>query len=141
MGDDIRVLELRGDRLGEVLLKAGKINVKQFDMATKVMSHAKKRLGGILVELGYLKPKDLFWGVKYQVQEIVASLFDMTEGRYEFIPGEIPPGEVITLHMSTANLIMQGIRDRRLDTHLAGSAADGDGAKADLGPAEALPGR
>ncbi len=99
-----------GDRLGEVLLKAGKINVKQFDMAVKVMSHAKKRLGGILVELGYLKPKDLFWGVKYQVQEIVASLFGMTEGSYEFIPGEIPPGEVITLHMSTANLIMQGIK-------------------------------
>ncbi len=74
------------------------------------MSQTKKRLGGILVELGYLKPKDLFWGVKYQVQEIVASLFGMTEGSYEFIPGEIPPGEVITLHMSTANLIMQGIK-------------------------------
>jgi curved DNA-binding protein CbpA len=99
-----------GDRLGEVLLKAGKINVKQFEMASKVMSHTKKRLGGILVELGYLKPKDLFWGVKYQVQEIVASMFDMTEGYYEFIPGEIPPGEVITLHMSTANLIMHGIK-------------------------------
>jgi curved DNA-binding protein CbpA len=99
-----------GDRLGEVLLKAGKISVKQFDMASKVMSHTKKRLGGILVELGYLKAKDLFWGVKYQVQEIVASLFGMTEGSYEFIPGEIPPGEVITLHMSTANLIMQGVK-------------------------------
>jgi curved DNA-binding protein CbpA len=99
-----------GDRLGEVLLKAGKISVKQFDMASKVMAHTKKRLGGILVELGYLKAKDLFWGVKYQVQEIVASLFGMTEGSYEFIPGEIPPGEVITLHMSTANLIMQGIK-------------------------------
>ncbi|MHB8173285.1 MAG: DUF4388 domain-containing protein [Nitrospirota bacterium] len=99
-----------GDRLGEVLLKAGKINVKQFEMAAKVMSQTRKRLGGILVELGYLKPKDLFWGVKYQVREIVASLFGLTEGSYEFLPGEIPPGEVITLHMSTANLIMEGVK-------------------------------
>ncbi len=99
-----------GDRLGEVLLKAGKISVKQFETASKVMSQTKKRLGGILVELGYLKPKDLFWGVKYQVREIVASLFDPTDGSYEFLPGEIPPGEVITLHMSTANLIMDGVK-------------------------------
>ncbi len=99
-----------GDRLGEVLLKAGKISVKQFETASKALSKTKKRLGGILVELGYLRPKDLFWGVKYQVREIVASLFDMTDGSYEFLPGEIPPGEVITLHMSTANLIMDGVK-------------------------------
>ncbi len=99
-----------GDRLGEVLLKAGKISVKQFETASKALSKTKKRLGGILVELGYLKPKDLFWGVKYQVREIVASLFDLADGSYEFLPGEIPPGEVITLHMSTANLIMDGVK-------------------------------
>ncbi len=99
-----------GDRLGEVLLKAGKISVKQFETASKALVRTKKRLGGTLVELGYLKPKDLFWGVKYQVREIVASLFDMTEGSYEFLPGEIPPGEVITLHMSTANLILDGVK-------------------------------
>lgn len=100
-----------GDRLGEVLLKAGKINLKQFETASRVMRQMTgKRLGGVLVELGYLKPRDLFWGVKHQVQEIVSSLFDWTDGEYHMVPGEPPAGEVITLHMSTANLILHGIK-------------------------------
>lgn len=99
-----------GDRLGELMLKAGKININQFDTASKVVIHTGKRMGGVMVELGYIKPKDLFWGVKYQVQEIVCSLFSWTEGRYEFLNGELPQTEVITLHMSTANLILHGIK-------------------------------
>jgi len=99
-----------GDRLGELMLKAGKININQFDTASKVVVQTGKRMGGVMVELGYIKPKDLFWGVKYQVQEIVCSLFSWTEGKYEFLNGDLPPAEVITLHMSTANLILQGIK-------------------------------
>ena len=99
-----------GDRLGEILLKVGKISVKQYEMASKVIKQTGKRLGGVLVELGYLRPKDLFWGVKHQVQEIVCSLFSWTDGEYQFKPGDAPSGEVITLHMSTANLILQGVK-------------------------------
>lgn len=99
-----------GDRLGELLLKAGKISVAQFEAASKVVVATGKRMGGVMVELGFIKPKDLFWGVKYQVQEIVCSLFTWTEGSYEFVPGELPASEVITLHMSTANLIIKGIK-------------------------------
>ncbi len=99
-----------GDRLGELLLKAGKLNVAQFEAASKVVVATGKRMGGVMVELGFIKPKDLFWGVKYQVQEIVCSLFTWTDGEYEFVPGELPGSEVITLHMSTANLIIKGIK-------------------------------
>jgi len=99
-----------GDRLGEMLLKAGKINLQQFEAASKVIKATGKRIGGVLVELGFLVPKDLFWGVKHQVREIIYSLFDWTEGEYRFYPGDIPSGEVITLHMSTANLILRGVK-------------------------------
>jgi len=98
------------DRLGELLLKVGKITVNQYETASKVIKQTGKRMGGVMVELGYLKPKDLFWGVKYQVQEIVCSLFSWTSGDYEFVHGALPAAEVITLHMSTANLILQGIK-------------------------------
>jgi len=99
-----------GDRLGELMLKAGKINVQQFEAASKVVVEQGKRMGGVMVELGFIKPKDLFWGVKYQVQEICCSLFTWTEGEYEFLQGDLPSTEVITLHMSTANLILQGVK-------------------------------
>lgn len=98
------------DRLGEMLLKAGKITVDQYDNAVAVMKETGKRLGGILVELGALSPKDLFWGVKYQVREIIYSLFLWEDGEYSFVEGDLPTEEVITLRMSIANLIYEGVK-------------------------------
>ncbi|MBI5632311.1 MAG: DnaJ domain-containing protein [Nitrospirae bacterium] len=97
------------DRLGEMLLKAGKISVEQYDKSVEILKSSKeKRQGAILVELGYLTPKDLFWGVKYQVKEIIHSMFIIEEGDYEFLEGELPTLEVITLRMSIGNLIYAG---------------------------------
>lgn len=98
------------DRLGEMLLKAGKITVDQYDHAVGVMKNTGKRLGGILVELGFLSPKNLFWGVKFQVREIIYGLFIWEDGEYSFVEGNLPTEEVITLRMSIANLIYEGVK-------------------------------
>jgi len=98
------------DRLGEMLLKAGKISVEQYDRSVEILKATKKRQGAILVELGYLAPKDLFWGVKYQVMEIIYGLFQLEEGECEFIEGDVPADEVITLKMSMGNLIYEGVK-------------------------------
>jgi len=98
------------DRLGEMLLKANKITVKQYDRSVEVLTSTRdKRQGAILVELGYLTPKDLFWGVKFQVREIIHSMFLIEEGVYEFCEGDLPAQEVITLKMSIGNLIYAGV--------------------------------
>lgn len=98
------------DRLGEMLLKAGKITIDQYDHSVRLLKSTGKRQGGILVELGYLAPKDLFWGVKYQVREIIYSLFLWEDGEYSFTEGDLPTEEVITLKMSIANLIYEGVK-------------------------------
>jgi len=98
------------DRLGEMLIKAGKITMEQFDESVNLLKQTGKRQGAILVELGYLTPKDLFWGVKYQVREIIYSLFLLEDAEYEFIDREIPAQEVITLKMSMGNLIYEGVK-------------------------------
>lgn len=98
------------DRLGEMLIKAGKITLEQYDASVELLKKTGKRQGAILVELGYLTPKELFWGVKYQVREIIYSLFHLEDAEYEFIEGEIPSQEVITLKMSMGNLVYEGIK-------------------------------
>jgi tetratricopeptide (TPR) repeat protein len=98
------------DRLGEMLIKAGKITLEQYDESVELLKKTGKRQGAILVERGYLSPKDLFWGVKYQVKEIIYSLFQLEDATYEFQEGEIPQQEVITLKMSTGNLIYEGAK-------------------------------
>lgn len=98
------------DRLGEMLLKAGKITVEQYDESVRLLKSSKKRQGAILIELGYLTPKDLFWGVKYQVKTIIHSLFLLENAEYEFKEGDLLKDEVITLKMSMGNLIYEGIK-------------------------------
>ena len=98
------------DRLGEMLLKANKISFEQYDKSVEILRSSDKRLGAILVEQGYLTPKDLFWGVKYQVKEIIQSMFQYEDAEYEFTEGEIPTQEVITLKMSMGNLIYDSVK-------------------------------
>jgi hypothetical protein len=96
------------ERLGELLLRRGKITVHQFeDAASKIVPGM--RLGTILVQEGHIKPNDLYQGVIDQVEEILYSLFEWTEGVYEFLPGELPSKEVITLSISTSDVIRTGI--------------------------------
>jgi curved DNA-binding protein CbpA len=97
------------DRLGEMLLKAGKITVDQYDKSVEVLKSTGKRQGAILVELGYLTPKEIFWGLKYQVNEIIQSMFLLEDAGYEFKEGDIPAQEVISLKMSMGNLIYAGV--------------------------------
>ena len=98
------------DRLGEMLLKAGEITIEQYEESVKILKKTKKRQGAILVELGHLTPKNLFWGVKYQVREIIYSLFNLEDGKCEFAEGNVPEDEVITLKMSMGNLIYEGVK-------------------------------
>jgi len=91
-----------------MLVKAGKISLEQYDKSVELLKTSKKRQGAILVDLGYITPKDLFWGVKYQVKEIIYSIFQLEDGAYEFNENAIPPDEVITLKISMNNLIYEG---------------------------------
>lgn len=98
------------DRLGEMLLKAGKINLQQYEHSVEILKKTGKKQGAILVELGYIAPKDLFWGVKYQVREIIYSLFQLENGYYEFVHGEVPEDDIVSLKMSLGELIYEGVK-------------------------------
>jgi curved DNA-binding protein CbpA len=97
------------DRLGEMLLKTGKITLDQYETSVKLLKQTGKRQGTILVEQGFIIPKDLFQAVAHQVKEIILSLFTWIDGDYLFSEGDLPSEEVITLRMSTARLIYEGV--------------------------------
>jgi hypothetical protein len=97
------------DRLGEMLLRKGLITYRALEESVRAI-RAGKRQGTLLVENGAIRSKDLIEGVMEQVQEIIYSLFTWEEGTYEFVAGDLPSREVIVLRMSTADLLMEGIR-------------------------------
>ena len=97
------------DRLGELLLQRGTVTREQLEQAAAKLSPG-KRLGTVLVELGFLPAEDLPRWVREQVKEIIFSLFAWIEGEYRFEPGPFPSREAITLRISTAEIFVTGLR-------------------------------
>ncbi|MCI0606465.1 DUF4388 domain-containing protein [bacterium] len=99
------------DRLGETLLRLGKIAQEEFDLASREVIEKGKRLGQALSELGFISAQEVNSSVHYQLQQILYSLFDWDSGEYEFVERERPVFEDIMIDVSTPSLIVEGIRN------------------------------
>lgn len=97
------------ERLGETMLRDGMISVDQYDESVKLIRPG-KRQGTILVELGYVTPAELVKGVKSQVEHVVLNLFTWRTGEYRIEIREFDTRDIITLNISTENLIYAGVK-------------------------------
>jgi len=99
--------------LGQFLLRNGKISQAQYDESKRRVT-AQTRHGKLLVQMGAISPKDLWWGVKHQALEIIYTLFNWKEGTFTFLDSHDElAAERIVLSINTSSVIMEGIR--RLD--------------------------
>ena len=62
-----------------------------------------------MVDASYITPKQLFWGLKFQVKEIIFTLFLLDEGDYKYTDGGYS-NDIIVLHLDTAELITEIIQ-------------------------------
>src|SRR4029450_4481829 len=95
------------ERLGESLLVLGKITARQYLEASRMIRPG-RRLGGILVELGASEPDHRIPSVEQHTREILMELFDWVHGEYELNIKDMDPDNVISLNISTENLILEG---------------------------------
>ena len=99
------------DRFGDMLMQKGRITDTQYNNAVTEMKRTGQRLGQALVRLGYITHEELYHDITYHVERIILSLFGFEDGDFEFIEYRLPGNEVVTLKMSTANLIYHGIKN------------------------------
>src|SRR5262245_2676374 len=100
------------ERLGENLLLRGRITARQYLEASKLIRQG-RRLGAILVELEAIDPDELIPAVEQQVRDVLLDLMTWTHGDYELIMKEVDPASLVTVNISTENLILEGIRRTR----------------------------
>ena len=99
--------------LGQFLLRNGKITQRQYEESRSKVSPT-TRHGKILVQMGAISPKELWWGVKNQALEIIYSLFSWDNGTFAmYETAEELANERIVLQLSASSVIMEGVR--RLD--------------------------
>jgi serine/threonine protein kinase/curved DNA-binding protein CbpA len=102
--------DLNDDRLGEFLIRTGEIDRDAFDRATEKMQKTGRRFGTTLTELGIVAADKLTALVRRQVEEIIYSVFSWEKGAYGFEFLERPVEEDIIVNLSTAELILIGVR-------------------------------
>jgi hypothetical protein len=100
------------ERLGEILLVEGKISARQFVEASKLIRPG-KRLGTLLVEIAALDAEELVPAITEQARSMLFELFNWTSGTYEMSLGEIDEAEFVPLHLSSDEVIAQGMRKLR----------------------------
>ncbi len=98
------------DRTGRLLIKMRKITPEELELALAESKSQNKKLCTLLVEKGKLTPDELIEVVLRQVENILLSIFEWEEGKLEFKEKEIEDEDIISLNISAANVIMEGIR-------------------------------
>ncbi len=100
---------IEDERLGEYLLRTGRITIDAYNRSVEILKKTNKRQGAILVELGYIKVEELPGIVRAQIEDMIENTFKLFEGEFEFVEGPLPTHEVITLKLSVGNIIFRGV--------------------------------
>jgi hypothetical protein len=102
------------DRMGELLVREGKITAAQYERCQTAGAESGRRMGEILVDFGYLKRRELLPAVRRHVEDIIYSTFGWDRGAYQIIHEDTASAERIRLSRHPASLILEGVR-RKLD--------------------------
>jgi hypothetical protein len=101
--------------LGQLLRERGKLTAEQLDEAVQSQARAdnSRRLGEILINMGFIDRADLEKVVEDQVEHLLYSLLSWQTGSFKFYEDQFPTEEEITVSLSVENVILEGLR--RLD--------------------------
>ena len=95
--------------LAETLLRSGELNIQQYDQAMERVV-VQRRIGAVLVEMGFLKLEDLTRAIERQANAIVLNAMAYRTGSYTIEFTSDFPDDIISLPLSTERLILDGVR-------------------------------
>jgi curved DNA-binding protein CbpA len=98
------------ERLGERLIRAGKVKRSVVDLACRVIERSHERFGKTLVEMGWVTPAEMKESVAAQIKDIVRSVFTWESGSFRFEPSDDPVPPDLLLELQTAELVYEGAR-------------------------------
>ncbi|MBA4372797.1 MAG: hypothetical protein C0402_08015 [Thermodesulfovibrio sp.] len=105
------------DRLGDVLLREGRISPEQYTRTAKRKESSHERYVSILVSSGFLRPSELLGAAALQAVRIVESLFTLPDAEFEFLEAGFSVQPPVTLELAVAELIYREVK-KGADTEL-----------------------
>ncbi len=101
---------LEHERLGERLVREGKIPRSVLDLAFRVVERSNERFGKTIVEMGWVSPQEMQQRVAEQIKDIIFSVFTWESGEYRFERSDNPVDQDLALELQTAEVIYEGVR-------------------------------
>lgn len=97
------------ERIGQILIRKGKITKGELDGALIQVKRKQKRLAQIMVEMGVMTMRDHDEELAEQYAERILALFGWHHASIEFTPTP-PPDELVQILLPPERLIMEGLR-------------------------------
>ncbi len=101
------------DRLGEVLVRLGRLSPADRQRCAEIVERDKKRLGQVLLELGLMTKEQVEESLALHVRELLLKVFAWNDGAYSFEERPEQPGaleEDVTQRLSTGEMILEAVR-------------------------------
>jgi hypothetical protein len=99
------------DRLGNVLVKQGKLSKERLDEALQTQKATLQRMGHVLTTGNYITVKDLKEALQVQISQLVFKVFRWRDGEYHFEPADaVDYDRENFTPMSADFILMEGIR-------------------------------
>ncbi len=98
------------DRLGELLVREGKIKRSDLELAWQVMKQTGQSLAETIVEMEFMSPQEIEAQGVRRMKHIIYSSFGWVSGKYRFEELENPVAEDVAMNLSPVDVILEGIR-------------------------------
>ncbi|MDP3154794.1 MAG: response regulator [Archangium sp.] len=96
--------------LGRVLVKEKMISEAECEESLRRMKASKRMQGTVLIEMGCISPHNLQHSLVLQLQHKVWDAFSWDDGEYQFIADAPLPAEPLSIGMTCAQLIHEGVK-------------------------------
>ncbi len=95
--------------LGEYLVRRGKLEREELDLALAVLPRYSGRMGDTLISMGLVGPVDIFRAIRDQGRDRVADLFLWRGGQLSFYRGQTAPHVEFPLDLELPALMLAGL--------------------------------
>ena len=99
------------ERLGEFLVRKGRITRSQLADASNKLRASGRRLGAVLGHMGVMSETDVRASVAEQMRGMIRPVFSWSAGEYCFRPQPNVIGEEIAVDLPTIPTILEGTRE------------------------------
>ena len=97
------------DRMLAMLVREGALDARQNEEAVRVVDATGRKVGAVLVDLGFLRSDELLPAVRRHYESIILSLFSWDAGRWQIDPGVTAGPDRTRLLRHPAALVREGL--------------------------------